>query len=188
MTRLLAAAAALAALAGCARQKPLPVYGRVPEFTLTAQTGLPFSSSALKGKVWVADFIFTTCMGPCPRMTSQMHWVEQQVAGLPDVRLVSFTVDPAHDTPPVLADYAGRFHADPARWHFLTGPQPALDQLDRYAFKLGNVDGALTHSTRFVLVDARSQIRGYYGTDEQDGLKPLIADIARLARESDGRP
>ena len=172
-------------LTGCAqRPKPLPVYGQAPRFSLTAQSGRPFDSASLEGTVWVADFIFTTCTGPCPRMTSEMHWVQSQIADLPRVKLVSFTVDPAHDTPPVLADYARKFRADPGRWYFLTGPQPALDRLNRWGFRLGNVDGSLVHSTRVVLVDQRGRIRGYYGSDEQEGLKPLLADIRRLAKEA----
>ncbi|HOQ44661.1 MAG TPA: SCO family protein [Bryobacteraceae bacterium] len=174
---------ACALLAGCASRKPLPVLGQVPEFTLTAQDGEPFDSKSLEGKIWVSDFIFTTCPGPCPRMSSQMRWVGQQVADLPDVRLVSFTVDPEHDTPPVLAEYAKRFGADPGQWHFLTGPSSVLQHIDREGFKLGGVDGSLTHSTRFVLVDRQRRIRGYYHTDDDEGLKQLVSDIRRLARE-----
>lgn len=176
----------LAALAGCARVKPLPVYGRVSPFTLTSQTGASFSSRELDGRIWVADFFFTTCTGPCPRMSSEMHWVQKQVGDLAGVRLVSFTIDPEHDTPPALAAYAQRFRAEPGRWFFLTGPAQALERLNRYDFKLGDVDGAMVHSTRFVLVDRRGRIRGYYRTDEADGLKPLVSDIRRLARESAG--
>jgi protein SCO1/2 len=173
---------AAAVLAGCGSQKPLPVLGRVPEFTMTAQDGEQFASKSLEGKIWVSDFIFTTCNGPCPRMSSQMHWVGTQVADLPDVRLVSFTVDPEHDTPAVLAEYAKRFRADPGQWYFLTGPRPVLQELDRRAFKLG-VGGGMAHSTRFVLIDRQGRIRGYYHTDDDEGLKPLISDVRRLARE-----
>lgn len=183
MTRALLLVPALF-LAGCAREQPLPIYGNVPQFTLASHTGQPFDSSALAGKVWVADFIFTTCPGPCPRMSSQMHLVRNEVKELPDVRFVSFTVDPEHDTPEVLAAYAKKFQAGDG-WYFLTGPRPALDRLDRDVFKLGNVDGSLEHSTRFVLVDRQGRIRGYYETDQQDGLKPLVAGIRKLAGESD---
>ena len=120
---------------------------------LTAQDGQPFHSQALAGKIWVADFMYTTCPGPCPRMTSQMHDVQQAVLKVPDVHLVSFTVDPKNDTPAVLADYAKVHGASPAMWNFLTGPVATLQMLDRDVFKLGNVDGTLAHSTRFVLVD-----------------------------------
>src|ERR1700678_3267624 len=85
----------------------LEVFGNLPQFDLVAQNGQPFPSQALAGKIWVADFIYTTCPGPCPRMTSQMREVQDAVLKIPhdigDVRLVSFTIDPAEDTPPVLA-------------------------------------------------------------------------------------
>jgi protein SCO1/2 len=179
----LLAAVLLLALAGCARHEAMPVYGRVPAFVLTSQTGAAFDSKSLDGKIWVADFFFTTCMGPCPRMSAQMHWVQKQIADLPDVKLVSFTVDPQHDTPPVLAAYAQRFRAEPGRWALLTGSTATLDALDRNAFKMGNVDGSFAHSTLFALVDRRGFIRGYYHTEEGESLDALIAAIRRLGRE-----
>lgn len=169
--------------AGCARHEALPVYAHVPAFTLTSETGATFDSSILDGKIWVADFFFTTCMGPCPRMSARMHWVQKRIADLPALRLVSFTVDPQHDTPPVLAAYAQRFRAQPGRWYFLTGPQPALDALDRDAFKMGGVDGSFVHSTLIALVDRRGFIRGYFHTEDGESLEPLVAAIRRLAGE-----
>ncbi len=176
-------AALLLGLAGCARQAALPVYGHVPPFVLTSQTGAAFDSKLLDGKIWVADFFFTSCMGPCPRMSAQMHSVQKRTADLAGVNLVSFTVDPEHDTPPVLAAYAQRFRAEPGRWVLLTGSPETLNALDRDAFKMGNVDGSFTHSTLFALVDRRGFIRGYYHTEEGASLDPLIAGIRRLARE-----
>jgi len=165
------------------KTETLPVFSAIPHFELTAQTGVPFDSKELDGKIWVADFIYTTCPGPCPRMTSQMHEVQQAVFKMRDVKLVSFTVDPARDTPPVLAEYAKVHHASPEHWYFLTGPQPTLQMLDKDAFKLGDVDGKLMHSTRFVLVDRKSQIRGYYDTSESDAIDRVVRDIHILARE-----
>jgi protein SCO1/2 len=170
--------------AGCARREPLPVFGHVPAFRLTSQSGEPFDRKTLEGKVWVADFIFTHCTGPCPRMSAQMRRVQTAVAELADVRLVSFSVDPDRDTPAALAEYARRFHAEPGRWFLLTGDRSTLDALDRRAFMLGNVDGTLEHSTRFVLVDRQGRIRGYYGTSEDDPTARLIVDIRRLERDS----
>jgi protein SCO1/2 len=187
-----------AALIGCSHASAkLDSYGTVPDFTLTDQTGAAFSSSAeLKGVDWIADFIYTTCPGPCPRMSSQMHEVQTALSGvdgIPDaipagspmdkLRLVSFTVDPAHDTPPVLADYAKRFGAKPGIWFFLTGPEDALHHLSRDVFMLGDINGSLEHSTRFVLVDRRSRIRGFYLTSEPDAIARLIADTKSLARQ-----
>ena len=168
----------------CRTHTPVfPDYGAVPRFQLTAQDGQPFDSSILQGKIWVADFFFTSCPGPCPRMTSQMHQIQEAAWKMPDVRLVSFTVDPARDTPPQLTLYAATHHASPEHWYFLTGPQQTLDHLGFDVFKLTHVDGTLQHSTRFVLVDKRSHIRGYYDTSEPNSIPKLVADIHALGRE-----
>jgi protein SCO1/2 len=150
---------------------------------LTAQTGQTVSRNDLEGKIWVADFIFTNCTGPCPRMSSQMHQVQEAVKNVLAVNLVSFTVDPARDTPEVLAAYARRFRADPARWLFLTGEQKILHTVQNGGFRMGAVDGSLSHSTHFVLVDRHSHIRGYYGSFEADTAAQLVADIRALAHE-----
>jgi protein SCO1/2 len=100
------------------------------------------------------------------------------------VKLVSFTVDPEHDTPPVLAEYAKHFRQDPSRWFLLTGEQKKLSDLGEKAFMLNAVDGSLTHSTRFVLVDRKRRIRGFYHTGEGDFLPQLVRDIATLERET----
>jgi protein SCO1/2 len=179
----LLAAAALLALAACRREPPLPTFGQVPAFQLTAQTGQPFERASLDGKVWVVDFFFTTCTGPCPRMSAQMRQVQNATASLPDVRLVSFTVDPARDTAPVLAGYARRFRAQDGRWFFLTGETATLHRLARDTFKLNSVDGSLVHSTRFVLVDRKGQIRGYYTSSDDDFLPRLLRDVRRVEEE-----
>lgn len=182
--KYLAALISFGALAACSRPAPqLEVFGDVPQFQLTSQDGQPFNSKTLAGKIWVADFFYTTCPGPCPRMTSQMHDVQNAVSKFSDVRIVSFTVDPKTDTPPVLATYAKEHGAEPGMWYFLTGPVPTLQKLDRNAFKLGNVDGSLQHSTRFVIVDGKGQIRGYYETSEPDSIKKVIADVTALAQQ-----
>lgn len=168
-------------LAGCAHREPLRVYGQVPGFQLTAQTGAPFDRKSLDGHIWVADFIFTTCTGPCPRMSALMRQVQAKTG--PEVKLVSFTVDPENDTPAVMAEYARRYQAQDGRWFFLTGEPSTLNHLARNAFKLNTVDGSMVHSTRFVLVDGRSRIRAYYGTDEEDPVDRLVRDIRQLGRE-----
>jgi protein SCO1/2 len=160
----------------------LPSYGVIPEFTLTDQSGREFhSTERLKGKVWVANFIFTSCPGPCPRMSGQMRELRDAAKDL-DVRLVSFTIDPARDTPPVLASYGKRFGADPDRWYFLTGTQADLHKLSRHAFMLGDIDGTLEHSTRFVLLDKDSSIRGFYDSSDPEKMAALVKDMRALAR------
>jgi len=172
---------ALFLLANCTQRRPLEVYNTVPPFTLTAHTGEEFHSEGiLKGKVWIADFIFTTCTGPCPRMTSQMKRVQAELKDQPEVVLVSFTVDPENDTPPTLAEYARRHGAESGRWYFLTGAKETLHKLNREVFMLGNVDGNLDHSTRFVLVDRTGRVRKYYQTDESGFLADLVADARAL--------
>jgi len=149
----------LTLVSGCMRQKPLPVLGEIPQFELTNQQGHKFDRSQLDGHVWVADFIFTNCESSCPRMSSKMHQLQGATKG--DVRLVSFSVDPARDTPEALTEYGKKYSADAARWTFLTGNPAVLDMLDHDAFKLGNLN--MDHSTRFVLIDKKGRVRGYYG-------------------------
>ena len=177
-------AIALPLFTGCTARASLPSYSLVPDFTLTDQNNGPFASAAaLRGEVWVADFIYTNCPGPCPRMSSQMHQVQKALAGFRDLRLVSFTVDPVRDTPEVLAAYARHFQAQPGRWFFLTGPLATLHHLSRDVFMLGDIDGTLEHSTRFVLVDRAAHVRGYYLTSEDDAIPRLVADARNLLRE-----
>lgn len=172
------------ALVGCTASAGLPSYGLVPDFALTDQSNQPFlSANTLRGKVWIADFIFTNCTGPCPRMSAQMRKVDTALHDLKDLRLVSFTVDPARDTPAVLWKYADHYQAEPGTWFFLTGEQSALNNLARNVFMLGNVNGDLEHSTRFVLIDRKSRVRGYYLTSEEDAIPRLIADAKRVDRD-----
>ena len=182
--KLLAVLVLACALAACSRHAPaLDVFGDIPRFELTAQDGQPFHSQALAGKIWVADFIYTTCPGPCPLMSHHMSELQRQTADTPDVKIVSFTVDPATDTPPVLAEYAKRFKADASRWYFLTGDRRKLNEIGRDGFKLNPVDGSMIHSVRFTLVDRRMRIRGYYSSDEDGFLPKLLHDIRQLEGE-----
>jgi protein SCO1/2 len=167
-------------LSGCAQVKPLPILGQVPQFQLTQHTDQPFDSRSLDGHIWVADFIYTTCDGPCPMMSHQMRGIQNSTGATPDLKLVSFTVDPAHDTPPVLAKYASHFKADPQRWYFLTGEMERLNELGVNGFRLNSVDGSLSHSTRFVLVDGKRRIRGFYLSSDDGFPQKLLHDIRQL--------
>ena len=165
----------------CGTQSSLPSYGVVPDFSLTDQTGRVFrSQDNLDGKIWVANFIFTSCSGPCPRMTSQFRKLRDEVKDAPPLRMVSFTIDPARDTPEALATYAKNFGANPDKWYFLTGAQRDLHHLSRDVFMLGNIDGTLEHSTRFVLVDAKSRIRGFYDSADAESMEKLKKDLGSL--------
>ena len=174
----------LAGVSGCGKKpEPLPILGMVPDFELTAETGESFHGKLLVGRVWIADFIFTSCQGPCPRMSGLMRMIQKELTGVQGVTLVSFTVDPDRDTPEVLAAYGKRYQAEPGRWRFLTGAKEALHHLSRDAFRLGDVDGGLNHSSRFVVVDRKGRIRGYYGTGEDGNWKQVVPDVRRLLEE-----
>lgn len=169
-------------LAGCSSRGTLPSYGVVPDFQLTDQTGQPFDSRReLADKVWLASFIFTTCNGPCPRMSAEFRQIRDLTTKIPDFRLVSFTIDPQRDTPEVLSRYGrGLGVTDPSRWAFLTGPQQELNKLSWDTFHLGKVDGSLEHSTRFVLIDRKGRIRGYFDSRDTEAIPDLIKDIQQL--------
>ena len=181
-------------LAACSTgpRKDPPRFGRLPEFSLQDHYGHPATLAGLKGKIWVADFIFTRCGGACPAMTARMARLRREVPD--EVAFVSFTVDPANDTPEVLARYAANFKADP-RWRFVTGPQKDLYALSTDGFKLAAMevppaeqeaggDGPFLHSSKFVLVDRFGDIRGYYDSTDEDEVKKLAADIAHIQLEA----
>ena len=162
-------------------------YGTLPSFEFVNQDAQPFGSAQLAGKIWVADFIFTSCPGPCPIISSRMSELQKPLEKT-DIHLVSFTVDPEKDTPEVLQAYAEKLHAQPNRWDFLTGSRPAIYALTRDGFKLAVSDGSdaagmPVHSTRVVLVDRRGVIRGYYDALAPDAVTKLLADANHLFRE-----
>ena len=177
----------LFATAGCMLHSSLPEMGDVPAFKLTTQNGTAFSSDSLKGKVWVADFIFTNCNGPCPRMSSQMRRLQVALTKKPEtlnsVRLLSITVDPQHDDPPTLLEYSGHFRADPRLWNFLTGPEDEIRKLSVDTFHVNTAVNQLEHSTRFILVDGKARIRGYYESTDATMLNQLVEDIDKLRKE-----
>jgi protein SCO1/2 len=172
------------------RREPPAVMGQLPPFSFTDAAGRTVTSSDLFGRPWVADFIFTRCAGACPAMTARMSALRREAGA--DVTFVSFTVDPAHDTPDVLALYAQRAGAGPD-WLFLTGPREALHRLAIDGFKLGveelppdrrsEGDGPFLHSSHFVLVDGRSRVRGYYDSTDEDALRRLRRDLAAVRAE-----
>lgn len=159
-----------------APSKQLPVFFKVPAFTLTDQDGKDFGLKDLKGP-WIADFIFTRCSSQCPMMTDR---AKRLAARAPGVRLVSFSLD-ARDTPQALKEYAGAHKAD---WTFLTGKKDAVRALSVDGFKLaaetGRADGAIAHSEYFVLVDGRGGIRGYYDANDSFRLEALVRDAQSL--------
>lgn len=172
-------------LAGCAKSGALPDYGALPGFRLTDEEGKSYGSADLAGSVWLADFIYTSCPGPCPALSTEMARLQKELP--PAVKLVSFTVDPEKDTPAELREYAGFFGADPARWRFLTGARADVYALAEKGFKLAvspAPKGLVTHSTKIALVDRAGRLRGYYDGENRAALKRLADDARRLAKAS----
>jgi len=169
------------------QQRTVSSYGTAPAFQLVSQNGQSFGSPQLAGKIWIADFIYTTCPGPCPMISTRMSELQKPLEKT-DVHLVSFTVDPDKDTPEVLRNYAEKLQADPRRWNFLTGSKSAIYKISQDGFKLAVSDGSEAqgipvHSTRMVLVDRHGEIRGYYDATEADAVTKLLADTNHLLRE-----
>jgi protein SCO1 len=193
--RLLALTAVLlvaAVVAGCRPKSTLPVLWQGPQFALTDQTGRPFSSTELVGKVVVANFIFTTCTDICPLLSGTMAQLRDELRAarlLGDkALLVSFSVDPENDTPAALAEYGARFGADPAEWRFLTGERAQIDELLTVGYKVGapprvprpGAAPEVVHTNRFVLIDPQGQIRAVPGGDGLEVGK-LVEEVRRLA-------
>lgn len=163
-------------------------FGAVPDFSLIERSGRRVNLADLRGKVWIADFIYTTCKDTCPLQSAEMSKLQDQWGNQPELRLVSFSVDPDHDTPQVLRSYAENFRADPNRWLFLTGGKEQISRLIQDGFRLsaspvtesGSEETVILHSPRFVLIDKTAQIRGYYDSRERDALTRLKNDVTSL--------
>jgi protein SCO1 len=183
-----------------AQEQVLPVLGTGPinDFRLTNQNGNAVSIADLRGQVWLADIIFTSCPGPCLRMTRQMKEVETELPPNSQARLVSLTTNPDTDTPAVLKRYAQQFDADLNRWMFLTGPKKEIGHLamdglmlalaDKPAAERESDNDLFIHSTMFVLVDKQARLRAVFETSGEDVDWPstrskILAAIRQLERE-----
>ncbi len=168
-------------------KKSLPIYGQVSSFQLTDARGQAFGLDDLKGKVWVADFIFTTCPGPCVLMSENMAAVHRSFKLLEDIRMVSFTVNPENDTPEILKTYAKKYEEDLSKWHFLTGSRDTITNLLKNDFRIGHLENIALHSVYFVLVDDLGRIRGYYDGTNQKQLQQLVDDLSFQCKRSKKR-
>lgn len=182
-------------------------YGEVPSFSLTERSGRRVTRDDLRGTVWVVDFIYTECTDTCPTQSLELARLQREFAEAPDFRLVSISVDPAHDTPAVLREYARRYGAGD-RWWFLTGDRRSIYCLAREGFRLGVTDprdteafdcggraawlepvrawahhgpsGLIMHSARVVLVDRALQIRAYHLATDEGSMARLRENIRKL--------
>ncbi len=162
----------------------------LPVFELTDHRDQVFRSDSLLGKVWVVDFVFTTCPGLCPAMSMTMERLQRDLRERPywdDLRLVSISVDPEQDTPAALRDYAARYHADEQNWIFLTGERASIWDLvekgfllevgDSPEFRETGVGNPIVHSPRFGLVDQHGKLQGYFNVLQASGYEALLAAI-----------
>jgi len=175
-----------------------------PAFTMTERSGNPVTRDDLKGKVWVASFVFTRCSGPCPQVSATMARLQKELklSENPNLRLVTFTVDPDRDTPNELKEYANRYQADPEKWLFLTGlPEAELHKLLKDGFKVTaqrstsqEAGDEFDHSSRLAVVDKHGTIRGYFDgipsksspdadTEFEENLKRLREKVGQLLSE-----
>ncbi len=184
------------------RPAPPPVIKEVPAFALTHHDGSTVTRESFAGEPWIADFIFTRCAAICPRMTAQMGHVALTLGDDSPVKIASFSVDPEHDTPEVLAEYAGKYGAG-AGWYFLTGETEPIRTLSREGFLLGVEaspaadvaigddpigdspigDSPIIHSNRFVLVDRENRIRGFYDPFDTVEIERLLRDVKTVLEE-----
>ena len=162
-------------------------YGSVPQFSLVERSGKTTTLADLRGSIWIADFVYTTCQDTCPMQTAEMAQLQEQWKDRPGLKLVSFSVDPEKDTTEALSRYADRYRADSERWLFLTGAKEEIGRLVQEGFRLSavalssaNKDSVIMHSPRFVLIDKQAEIRGYYDSRDQQALERLKKDVATL--------
>jgi protein SCO1/2 len=179
-------------------RQSLPVIGPIADFTLTNQIGRAVSLADVRGRVWVADIIFTRCPGPCLKMTKQMKELQEALPSASQAKLVTLTTDPDFDTPTVLRAYAERFQADTNRWMFLTGTKQAIGKVAIDSLKLTAIEkkpeeresprDLFVHSTIFVVADKQGQLRGVFettgqGIDPQKVKTDILAAVSQLESE-----
>lgn len=188
-------------LAGCTvTEKPLPIFGErevlngdtiyhtIKDFQFVNQDSVTVTKETVNGKIYVADFFFTTCRTICPIMKSQMVRVNEAIKDMPDVLIMSHSIDPEYDTVGLLHDYAERLGAKSDKWYFVTG-QPrdyVFDLAQTSYFSTAMEDktepDGFVHSGAFLLVDKEGRLRGKYDGTKEDDVNRLIEDIKRLQR------
>lgn len=171
--------------------QPASLDRPVPAFKLINQEGKEITLDDLKGKIWVASFIFTRCHSSCPTVSATMARLREELPK--DVQLVSFSVDPRHDTPEVLATYAKHFLADPSRWYFLTGDRDQIYRVSKEGFLLAveenpnpNADPGdlVMHSNRVVIVDPEGIARTTYNCMDPASVDLIKREVEKMEKES----
>jgi protein SCO1/2 len=188
---------AIPKIVGNFNDRDLVVIGKVPPFTFTDQHGKIVSNDDYEGKVYVAEFFFTTCPSICPIMNTNMVKVQNKFYGNPNLGIASFSIDPVYDSPEVLLEYAENYKITNPYWHLLTGDKAKIHELANSGFNLyvgenTEIEGGFEHSGFFALIDQLGNIRSrldenenpiiYYDGLETEGIQMLIEDIELLLK------
>ena len=191
---------AITLLASCGKEKDLPVFGErevvgsdtiyhtIAPFQFVDQDSAVITNADFKDQVYVADFFFTSCRTICPIMKTQMLRVYEATAEMPDVKILSHTIDPEYDTVALLHDFAERLGVTSNRWHFVTGVKDSIYKIAQTSYfatameDKSEPDGFI-HSGAFLLIDKKQRIRGKYDGTKEAEVNKLIADIKKLRRE-----
>ena len=165
-------------------------YHKIDNFSLTNQNGNRISQRDYQGKIYVADFFFTTCPSICPIMTNNMAYIQSKIMDDPQVKLLSFSVTPEIDSVPQLKKYALEKGVNDKKWNLLTGEKKEIYTLARKSYFVVKEDGDggphdMIHTENFVLVDPEKRIRGYYDGTDKAAMENLLADLKTLKEEYD---
>lgn len=164
------------------------VYHSIPNFKFINQDGDTISEKTVKGKIYVADFFFTSCPTICPTMKTQMLKIYKKYLNNSQVMLLSHTIDPSNDSPEVLKNFAENLHVNTQKWQFVTGKKEDIYKIGQKSYMVSAVDdpsqpGGIVHSGGFVLVDTKLRIRGIYDGTEPKKVEQLMLDIDLLLSE-----
>jgi protein SCO1/2 len=163
-------------------------YHTIADFSFVNQNGKTITQKDYEGKIYVADFFFTTCGSICPKMTANLFEVQKAIINNPKVMLLSHTVFPETDSVPVLKEYALKYGVNDKKWNLVTGDKKEIYTMARKSYlavKLGKPDQLydMVHTENFVLVDAKKRVRGFYDGTKKEDIEKLITDINFLSNE-----
>ncbi len=169
------------------KKAEIQTFWKAPSFKYATQNGDSLSAESLRGNIYVADFIFTSCRSVCPDLSKTMAQVQDNFKDVSQVKLLSFSIDPDRDSIPVLKDYSERYGAIAGKWYFLKGDKHVVWSMAEDGFKIpvvytpeGGQGGEFTHSEKLVLVDDQGMIRGFYNGLDAEKVKQLHDDISQL--------
>jgi len=197
---LLSAVCAIFLLSCQVSEKPLPIFGQrevvgtdtiyhtIAPFAFVDQDSTWVTNNTFKNNIYVADFFFTTCRSICPIMKTQMLRVYKATAEMPDIKILSHTIDPDYDTVALLHDFADRLGVESARWHFVTGVKDSIYKIAQTSYFATAMEDktepdGFIHSGAFLLIDKKQRIRGKYDGTKEEDVNKLIADIQKLRKE-----